>query len=111
MSKEPFDPVKSGQSDAATNAALDAEATSATPNEIGSTITDAQKLAKKNAKIDKSNTTVATMNEVPVATADVDIPEGEPVTDGEEPKAPEVSAPVEHGHESDEPKSVAADKK
>lgn len=81
-----FDPIAEGQKTAKENAKSDRQATEQTGEAIGQNLGDAQKLAKKNAKLDDSRRGEAKMEPQDVGTSERDIPEGAPVTD-----TPEVS--------------------
>lgn len=81
MATEPFDPVKAGQEEAKKNSKGVRAEVEKNEAVIKDNITDAQKLAKKNAKLDKAATEEAEMKPQDVGTAERDIPEGAPVTD------------------------------
>ena len=79
--REEFDPVAAGQAEAKKNSKGVRAEVEKNEAVIKDNITDAQKLAKKNAKLDREATTEATMKPQDVGTAERDIPEGAPVTD------------------------------
>lgn len=81
MAKEEFDPIKAGQEAARENAKADRKATELEGEAVEQNIGEAQKLAKKNAKLDDKARGVAEMKPQDVGTAERDIPEGAPVTD------------------------------
>jgi len=84
MATEQFDPVAAGQAEAKKNSKGVRAEVEKNEAVIGSNISDAQKLAKKNAKLDDSRRGEAKMVPQDVGTSERDIPEGAPVTD--EPK-------------------------
>lgn len=90
MAKEEFDPVKAGQEEAAKNAKADKKAT-ALKGEPVANVEEAQKLAKKNAKLDDKARGEAELVPQKVGTSEVTVPEGDPIT-GEE--SEEEEAPV-----------------
>lgn len=86
MATEEFDPVKAGQEEARKNAKADRKATELEGESVEQNVAEAQKLAKKNAKLDDKRRGKAEMIPQDIGTAERDIPEGAPVTDD-----PEVS--------------------
>lgn len=91
-------PLKAGHAAARKNAKHDAALdNTAAPDKGNSDIEKAQKLAKKNAKLDDSRRGIAEMDQQDVGTSERDIPEGAPVTtereaDNENPKPNEKKA-------------------
>lgn len=81
MATEDFDPVKAGQEEAKKNSKGVRAEVEKNEAVIKDNITDAQKLAKKNAKLDDKARGEAKMVPQDVGTAERDIPEGAPVTD------------------------------
>jgi len=81
MATEQFDPVAAGQAEAKKNSKGVRAEVERNEAVIKDNITDAQKLAKKNAKLDDSRRGEAEMKPQDVGTAERDIPEGAPVTD------------------------------
>lgn len=81
MATEQFDPVAAGQAEAKKNSKGVRAEVERNEAVIGDNITDAQKLAKKNAKLDDSRRGEAEMKPQDVGTSERDIPEGAPVTD------------------------------
>lgn len=79
--REEFDPVAAGQAEAKKNSKGVRAEVEKNEAVIGNNISDAQKLAKKNAKLDDAARGEATMKPQDVGTAERDIPEGAPVTD------------------------------
>jgi len=106
---EQFDPVAAGQAEAKKNSKGVRAEVEKNEAVIKDNITDAQKLAKKNAKLDKAATTEAEMKPQDVGTAERDIPEGAPVTD--EPEENEGVSKKATSKDADEKKDLPDDKK
>lgn len=104
-----FDPVKAGQEEAAKNAKADKKASDSEAESLGSTVTDAQKLAKKNARLDDGRRGEAKMSPQDVGTSERDIPEGAPVTD--QPEESEGEAKEATSKDADEKKDLPDDEK
>lgn len=91
-------PLKAGHAAARENAKHDAALdNTAAPDKGNDDVEKAQKLAKKNAKLDDSRRGIAKMDQQDVGTSERDIPEGAPVTtereaDNENPKPNEKKA-------------------
>lgn len=106
---EQFDPVAAGQAEAKKNSKGVRAEVEKNEAVIKDNITDAQKLAKKNAKLDKAATTEAEMKPQDVGTAERDIPEGAPVTD--EPEENKGVSKKATSKDADEKKDLPDDKK
>ena len=109
MAKEEFDPIKAGQEEAAKNAKADRKATELEGEAVEQNIEEAQKLAKKNAKLDDKARGVAEMKPQDVGTAERDIPEGAPVTD--EPDESHTDEKKASSKDADVKKDLPDDKK
>ena len=81
MADKEFDPIAEGHKTAQENSKGVRAAANREHEQLESTVEDAHKLARKNAKLDRSRVTEATMSPQDVGTAERDIPEGAPVTD------------------------------
>lgn len=109
MAQEEFDPVAAGQAEAKKNSKgvrAEVERNEAVNKD---NITDAQKLAKKNAKLDDSRRGEAEMKPQDVGTAERDIPEGAPVTD--EPDDSHTDEKKASSKDADVKKDLPDDKK
>lgn len=109
MATEQFDPVAAGQAEAKKNSKGVRAEVERNEAVIKDNITDAQKLAKKNAKLDDSRRGEAKMVPQDVGTSERDIPEGAPVTD--EPEENEGVAKAATSKDADAKKDLPDEKK